>query len=101
MASKHNVLHVENNAVLALKLTILHKYAGHQRSGHHPFIRLMNQVLMMLKDNTLYTIADKMPFCPQQGGNFKDCEHDIMGISVTLRNLYVKTTMTPSSRCWE
>ena len=36
----------------ALKWTILHKSACHQRSGYHPFVRLINQVLLMLKDNT-------------------------------------------------
>ena len=38
------------------------------------------------RQHTVYTIADKMPFCPQYGGNFKDYEVDIAGISKSLLN---------------
>ena len=36
------------------------------------------------RQHMVCTIADNMPFHPQQGGNFKDCEVDITGILVSL-----------------
>ena len=36
------------------------------------------------RQHMVCTIADNMPFHPQQGGNFKNCDVDIVGISVSL-----------------